>query len=156
MIRVTSTSQLPGMAVQQKYGHTELTANRTNPRLRTTVISSGDTVQISSEAWELFRTQTTVNATGVLPLKDTDHNQMAGRKGVASPTFRTAGSGTSARDQVGQLKTEISGLESEIAALEKRAETDEHAAAILRNKQAQLQALQAKLMGLIAKFYQIS
>ena len=156
MTSIAGTSLLSGMIVQQKYGASGLSVNKSNQsQSRTTVMSSGDTVQISSEAWELFRAQTTGNTTETQLYNGNNVYRISEEEDASSGDITALGNGTSVRDQVSQLKTEISSLESEIASLEEKAETDELAAAVLRSKLAQLQTMQARLMGLLAKSYQI-
>lgn len=146
-----SAPLLSGLAVQQKYGISELSGQKTNKsQTRTTVTPFGDTVQISSEAWELFRTQTADDTADTQSSAGDDDNRMA----ASGNTAETFESRISVDEEISQLESEISSLLAEIGALEEKSVTDELAAAVLRSKQARLETLQAILTGLLAKSYQ--
>lgn len=151
MTITNSVPLLSGLAVQLRYGVSELSGQKTNrSQIRTTVTPSGDTVQISSAAWELFRAQEAGNTADTQSSAGNGDYRMAS-SGKAAGAFENR---NSVEDEIGQLETEISSLRAEIGALEEKAATDELAAAVLRSKQARLQTLQAILTGLLAKSYQ--
>jgi hypothetical protein len=152
MTFINSASLLSGLDVQQKYGTSRISGDRTNRgSVRTTVTPDGDTVQISSEAWALFHAQSADNPTETRTSVTGDDYPNPPVGNAFDEAAETSGSRNSVGEQISQLETEISGLESEIAALEETAETDELALAVLVRKQARLQTLQAKLTGLLAK-----
>jgi len=151
MTAISGTSLLSGLAVQQNYGTFELDVSKTNRKeIRNTFTPSGDTVQISTKAWELFNAQATGSTTEPQPTAGDIYQTTAGGNapGEAAGIYEVR---ISVEDQISQLETEITSLEAEIAALEERAETDELTAAVLRGKQARLQTLQAILTGLQAQ-----
>lgn len=157
MTIINSASLVSGLAVQEKYGSSGVAGGRADRgRARTSVTPSGDTVQISSEAWALFRSQANGNTGASQSSATPENGRMNSSEDTGGGTFGISGGGISVRDQIGQLESEISGLQGEIAALEGQAETDELAATILRSKLARLQLLQSELTGLLAKSYQIS
>lgn len=149
MTGMHSIQIMSGLAVQQQYESTALSSSKTSgERTRSVTRLTEDTVDISSQAYALFRTQEALSDMTSPAATDTEKPE-TGSGTDAGEVSEASGSDIS--DRIEEVKLEISSLESELAFLEESAQTDDIAASLLRSKQARLRTLVAMLTGLAAK-----
>lgn len=159
MTEIYNTQLLSGLAVQHQYNLTASSGIKTSGQQPwSTHRLFVDTVDISSEAWALFRNQISDSGTSTQATTSTGNQStnVGNDMGATGATAITKDKGNTVSDRIEAVESEISGLESDIASLEEQAQTDDIAAVLLRSKQARLSVLEAMLTGLVAESLQYS